>query len=374
MKMINFRKLFLAVIPTVTLFISSYAATGVPTSDERREITDVLCRILRREVLGGGCKIERMRANGDRLEIYASAGLSYYPFREDNVQAMYDSIRAVLPSEYDRYKIVLYTDRHNIEQLIPRFHRTKASEAIRFTNQSKRPLVRRISSQNTPSQGLAGRHIAMWQSHGRYFEADDNMWRWQRSRLWETVEDLYTQSYVLPYLVPMLENAGANVLLPRERDTQSNEIIIDNDEGVDDSRYVEVSGAEKWQKAGVGFAHTRETYLSGQNPFKDGTTRQVNSITRGKESRAEWRAAIPEKGEYAVYVAYESFGAESADDATYTVHHAGGESQFSVNQTMGDGMWIYLGHFEFDEGDERLLVSLSNISLTADKKISADAV
>ena len=205
--MINFRKLFLAVIPTVTLFISSYAATGVPTSDERREITDVLCRILRREVLGGGCKIERMRANGDRLEIYASAGLSYYPFREDNVQAMYDSIRAVLPSEYDRYKIVLYTDRHNIEQLIPRFHRTKASEAIRFTNQSKRPLVKRVSSQNAPSQGLAGRHIAMWQSHGRYFEADDNMWRWQRSRLWETVEDLYTQSYVLPYLVPMLENA-----------------------------------------------------------------------------------------------------------------------------------------------------------------------
>ena len=372
--MINFRKLFLAVIPTVTLFISSYAATGVPTSDERREITDVLCRILRREVLGGGCKIERMRANGDRLEIYASAGLSYYPFREDNVQAMYDSIRAVLPSEYDCYKIVLYTDRHNIEQLIPRFHRTKASEAIRFTNQSKRPLVKRVSSQNSPSQGLAGRHIAMWQSHGRYFEADDNMWRWQRSRLWETVEDLYTQSYVLPYLVPMLENAGANVLLPRERDTQSNEIIIDNDEGVDDSRYVEVSGAEKWQKAGVGFAHTRETYLSGQNPFKDGTTRQVNSFTRGKESRAEWRAAIPEKGEYAVYVAYESFGAESADDATYTVHHAGGESQFSVNQTMGGGMWIYLGHFEFDEGDERLLVSLSNISLTADKKISADAV
>ena len=118
--MINFRKLFLAVIPTVTLFISSYAATGVPTSDERREITDVLCRILRREVLGGGCKIERMRANGDRLEIYASAGLSYYPFREDNVQAMYDSIRAVLPSEYGRYKIVLYTDRHNIEQLILR--------------------------------------------------------------------------------------------------------------------------------------------------------------------------------------------------------------------------------------------------------------
>ena len=372
--MIKFRKLLLIVIPTVALFISSAASAGVPTSAERREITDLLCRMLRREVLGGGCKIDRMRANGDRLEIYASTGLSYYPFREDNVQAIYDSIHAILPVEYSRYKIILYTDRHNIEELIPRFHRTKESSAIRFTNQSKRPLVRDLSSQSNPTQGLAGRHIAMWQSHGRYFEADDNMWRWQRSRLWETVEDLFTQSFVLPYLVPMLENAGANVLLPRERDTQNNEIIIDNDEGVDDTRYVEISGAEKWQKAGVGFAHKRVTYLSGQNPFKEGTTRSVESITRGKESRAEWRAAIPEDGEYAVYVSYESFGDESAEDVTYTIHHAGGKSEFAVNQTMGGGMWIYLGHFEFHADDEQLLVSMSNISNTAGKKVSADAV
>lgn len=372
--MIKLRKLLLSVIPVVALFTSSVASAGVPTSTERQEITNVLNRILRREVLGGGCKIDRMRASGDRIEIYASAGLSYYPFREDNVQAIYDSIRAVLPVEYSRYKIVLYTDRHDIEDLIPRFHRTKASNDIRFTNQSKHPLVKRLSSQNNPKQGLAGRHIAMWQSHGRYFEADDNIWRWQRPRLWETAEDLFTQSFVLPYLVPMLENAGANVLLPRERDTQNNEIIIDNDKGIDDSRYVEVTGAAKWQAAGTGFAHKRETYLSGQNPFKDGTTRYVKSITRGKESRAEWWAAVPERGEYAVYVSYESFGSESADEVIYTVHHTGGKSEFSVNQTMGGGMWVYLGHFEFDEGEEKMLVSLSNITNTADKKISADAV
>ena len=146
--MIKLRKLLFVAALSVAMFISSVASAGVPTSAERREITDVLCRILRREVLGGGCKIDRMRAAGDRLEIYASVGLSYYPFREDNVQAIYDSIRAVLPVEYGKYKIVLYTDRHNIEDLIPRFHRTKASDAISFTNQSKQPLVRRLSSLN----------------------------------------------------------------------------------------------------------------------------------------------------------------------------------------------------------------------------------
>ena len=62
-----------------------------------------------------------------------------------------------------------------------------------------------------------------------YYEPKLNRWEWQRARCLQTVEDLYTQSFVLPYLVPMLENAGANVLLPRERDCQTAEIIIDND-------------------------------------------------------------------------------------------------------------------------------------------------
>ena len=50
--MIKLRKLLFAAALSVAMFISSVASAGVPTSAERREITDVLCRILRREVLG----------------------------------------------------------------------------------------------------------------------------------------------------------------------------------------------------------------------------------------------------------------------------------------------------------------------------------
>lgn len=356
-----------------TLFVSSNALGQTITSETRNDIADVLSRIVRREILGGGVKINRMTAAGDKVEIHASVGLSYYPFREDNVAAMYDSVRAVLPERYAAYKLAIFTDNHRIEELIPQYHRS-SPKGVRFTNTSSQPLVKRLWSQNKPTQGLAGRHIAMWQSHGRYFEQDENIWRWQRSRLWETVEDLYTQSYVLPYLVPMLENAGANVLLPRERDTQINEVIIDNDEGIDQSRYVEYDGAKGWAAGGSGFAHKRESYLTGQNPFRDGTARTVESITSGKESRAEWCAAMPEKGEYAVYVSYESFGKNSAEEVVYTIHHSGGESQVAVNQTMAGGMWVYLGHFPFDECEERVLISMSNISSEAGKKISADGV
>ena len=59
--------------------------------------------------------------------------------------------------------------------------------------------------------------------------------KWQRPAMFGTTEDLFTQTIVVPYLIPMLEKAGANVFTPRERDWQTNEIIIDNDDAVKNS-------------------------------------------------------------------------------------------------------------------------------------------
>lgn len=43
----------------------------------------------------------------------------------------------------------------------------------------------------------------------------------------------------MPYLIPMLQNAGAIVFTPRERDWQRNEIVIDNDDAVKSVYYFE---------------------------------------------------------------------------------------------------------------------------------------
>ena len=152
----------------------------------------------------------------------------------------------------------------------------------------------------------------------------------------------------------MLENAGACVLLPRERDVQKYEVLADNDNA---GQYAE-EGA--WESGGAGFAHLRQVYHTGENPFRDGTTRRVRTVTGGATGRAVWQADIPERGEYAVYVSYESTP-ESADDAHYTVRHLGGETSFAVNQTMGGGTWIYLGRFPFAAGRQEV-VTLSNRS------------
>lgn len=61
---------------------------------------------------------------------------------------------------------------------------------------------------------LTERTIALWPSHGMYYNADRDEWIWQRATLWTTVEDLYSQEYV-KLIRSMLENAGATVYMPR---------------------------------------------------------------------------------------------------------------------------------------------------------------
>ena len=81
----------------------------------------------------------------------------------------------------------------------------------------------------------------------------------------------------------MLENAGANVLLPRERDCQTAEIIIDNDGCLNtNSTYTEHTADKVWQQGtGKGFAHLRPQYIDFENPFKEGTFRIADTVKKG---------------------------------------------------------------------------------------------
>ena len=92
------------------------------------------------------------------------------------------------------------------------------------------PWVKNTSHPLEITRGLSDRHLSVWASHGRYYDQKEGKWQWQRPYLYCTTEDLYTQTIVVPYLIPMLENAGANVFTPRERDWQKNEVIVDNDD------------------------------------------------------------------------------------------------------------------------------------------------
>ena len=347
------------------------------SQDIRQQIGTYLDNVAKKEIAVGRVKIDSVAVNGKNLQLFANMNWADFPFREDNVAEIYQGVANILPAEFKGYKLEIRTNNRSIEELVPQSLRSKKDKKAKvFNPKETKPLVSNISAPYIPTNGLYNRHIAMWQSHGWYFEPKLDRWEWQRARIFQTVEDLYTQSYVLPFLVPMLENAGANVLMPRERDLNTAEIVIDNDGVLNgNSTYVEKSGDKKWMPGnGTGFAHLRNFYKDFENPFKEGTYRTVETIKKGTETTVEWIPEIPTAGQYGVYVSYQTLP-NSADDALYTVYHKGGETQFKVNQQMGGGTWIYLGTFGFDAGKSNAYkVVLSNRSAKAGKVITADAV
>lgn len=219
------------------------------------------------------------------------------------------------------------------------------------------PWVTNTSRPYAITRGLEGRHLSLWASHGRYFDATKNTWRWQRPNLFCTTEDLLTQSFVNPYLSKMLENAGAIVFMPRERDSQMGEAIVDNDTPGHYGSYAEYG---HWKNCGRGFGLNFKVLNDTVQPFLVGSSR---AAAANSGASATWTPDIPETGEYAVYVSYTSLPT-SIDDARYIVHHAGGETTFSVNQQMGGGTWVYLGTFRFEAGQNKR----NAVVLTADSK------
>ena len=135
-----------------------------------------------------------------------------------------------------------------------------------------------------------------------------SQWRWQRPSLFCTNEDLFTQTIVVPYLIPMLENAGAVVFTPRERDWQRHEVIVDNDQIAPLINYQEQNYRKPWTKtAAPGFAYHEGFYHDGENPFIAGTARMAETTrSKSKISTASYQPNLPEEGRYAVYVSYQT--------------------------------------------------------------------
>ena len=236
------------------------------------------------------------------------------------------------------------------------------------------PLTTNVSKPYRITAGLAGRHLSVWASHGLYYEAKRNSWQWQRPPLFGTNEDLFTPTIVLPYLIPMLEKSGAIVLSPRERDLQTEEVIVDND-AKNSHLYKEKNGLHHWRNtSSSGFANPRASYVDGENPFTMGTARMARTVQReDKRSEIAFIPLIKNEGEKAVYVCYQTLP-ESTDNAQYTVYHKGQATTFSVNQRMGGGTWVYLGTFDFGEGCSKNNCVVLNNVCSKDGVVTADAV
>lgn len=309
-----------------------------------------------------------------RICVVANTAFGEQMFTPENTDKIYSDIRSLLPDSMQSWGLRIETGGWEIRDLVASY-RMKATDVSRTwgdIDYKGNPWVFNASRPYSIRNGLQNRHFSLWASHGMYYNAANNIWKWQRSPLFCTSEDLFTQTIVVPYLIPMLERAGAVVFMPRERDWQKNEVIVDNDTGIG---YSEYSDQKIWQQAPrPGFAFHEGNYTDNENPFEAGTARVIETTENlHHQSSISYQPSIPESGRYAVYVSYQTVD-RSTDDARYTVWHKGVATEFHVNQRMGGSTWVYLGTFDFSEGSsEENRVVLSNISSTKGV-VTGDAV
>ena len=327
----------------------------------------------------GPVQVKSAELRGRTLRLILNDNATNFPFRKENIQRLRDEIRKLFDgAETPVDAVLLYANGRAVEDLVPQAFGGSVRRPAwgKIYPKGTAPLVRKLNPVISPTKGLEGMHIAMWQSHGLYFANKPQKWLWQRSKLNLTVEDLFTQSYVLPYIVPMLENSGAVVILPKERDVSEKEYIVDNDASDFTKGTFTLSGKDKrrWKKnKSAGFGYKKATLKDHDNPFRWGTTLSVPVQEGQSTTTAVWTPKIDTSGEYAVYVSYATLPG-SVNDARYTVKHAGGSETILVNQQMGGGTWVYIGTFPFTKGAKEQGISLSNHSSHDRGVVTADAV
>ena len=332
---------------------------------DKRVVADSLTAFAQRQATVGKIKVTTVKVKNDNLvEVFASRQFSTIPFSEEDVAYLHSTVSQIILGHPDG-TVRIYCDdrRHEIGRLVSSFRRTTELpmgdiQRVPYKLKKGQPLTQNTSVPYTITQGLQGEHIALWGSHGIYFNQKEDRWLWQRAKLLTTVEDLYTTGYTMPFLVPMLENAGAVVIQPRERDTQLNEVIVDDRNAKTEGEWISVENAG-WGEFGT-------ELLEGDNPFKMG------AYVRTTEGSITYPAALPEAGEYAVYISYKT-EQNSTNKAQYTVCHRGVETTYLVNQQMGGSMWVYLGTFDFSTDQEQNFVRLTSEG-AGGKLVTSDAV
>ena len=367
----------------VAIFLaSSSLATSVCAANRNTQARDNLGNILKTYVLQNRAKKVIFPSQpylvsynlDDRrrtLNVQLSPSFAAQDFTASSVRFYYKRLAKALPRPYNKYKLTIMAGGLPIEQLVAGSKCEKGMpNAWGKTEYEGAPWVMNDSRPYFVSHGLFDRHLSLWASHGRYYDGKKDRWKWQRPNLFGTTEDLFTQTIVIPYLIPMLENAGAVVFTPRERDWQKNEVIVDNG----GRGYVEDSGKETWKTAQEnGFAYHAGTYRDGENPFTQGTARAVKATKKADVSWASYQPNIPQGGKYAVYVSYQSLK-NSVSDAQYIVMHKGQRTVFKVNQQMGGGTWVYLGTFDFDRGNNEFNRVVVTNSSSESGVVTTDAV
>jgi N-acetylmuramoyl-L-alanine amidase len=199
---------------------------------------------------------------------------------------------------------------------------------------------------------LAGKRIAVSPGHGYYWHSSLG-WTTQRGNIGGLIEDIHTAQIANRYLIPFLQNMGADVVFCREPGERAVDGLADNDQGA--PAYTETGG---WS-------------TSASSGYQNSTYRFASSNPTVETATATWQIPVAEDGLYPVFAWFRASG-NRTPEAIYRVQHSGGVDEVTVDQTVDNLTWAHLGNYWFT-AQQGATVTLSDRSPSPGVVI-ADAV
>ena len=293
-------------------------------------------------------KLRSAIVDGNEIRIRFDKNAANALITQEKLNAIADSVR--LWTNKPQAKVTVWSEQRNLAQLIP---------SDTYQNQSNnKPIVTRIDA-NALNHTLNNKTFAVWNSHGRYYEKSLNRWEWQRARLFTTVEDLLSSSFVIPYLVPMLENAGASVYMPRERDLNPHSFIADNDN-------LATFSAKNLSPISTTTGYKYSSKINDtDNPFRAGTAAFYRLTPTDTIVFSISEKNINEDEPMAIYIAYPA-SPDNSNQVSYTIRNQREEATYIVDQQRGGSMWQYLG--------KHYITPNTRIMVSANGQVGIDAV
>ena len=283
-------------------------------------------------------KVKQVRVNGSNITVHSNGVLGGVVFTPSELTALRKKV-SILVLGHERGKVSVYSNKYELGELIPDRLQKRKNKYPHYAWEAPTPS---LSAKSGNAYALADKRIALWASHGTYYNKAREGWIWQRATLWNTVEDLYSTEYAR-LVVTMLENAGATVLQPRPAmdDPQAWEIGLS---GL--PRWAE--GARYWLEH-IGFADTVWNKYDGEDDYKADLQCRglwLNYLAGGSRSNpAAEGLSIP----IDLCLALHTDGYDAGNDTTiigtlaiYTDHDEDGNKQFpngisrQVNRDLAD--------------------------------------
>jgi N-acetylmuramoyl-L-alanine amidase len=207
-----------------------------------------------------------------------------------------------------------------------------------------------------PVGPLSGKTVYISAGHGWLWGSTYQGTRWytQRPPYQDLIEDHNNAEAVNWYLINYLYDAGADVWTVRERDFNTQELIVDNDAGA------------------PGYTETGARTTSGMPGYNNGSYRYATA-GGSTTATATWTPAMTTAGYYGVYAWYKK-GSNRINDARYQVYHSGGMTEVTFNEELHGSTWRYLGTFYFTPGAGQHVTLINQTATQPGDVVVADAM